>query len=165
MMTLARYIEGSAFCRWVSTSHSLFAYPGVLFLHVFGMTIIVAVSFAICLRTLGYLTQVPFSSLNKFFPLMWIAFWTNVATGSILLAINATATLKTRDFYLKMVCVVTVVVIMRTLETRLFRNDSGDTAPVASSDKVLAGLALVLWVTVVTAGRLLGYLVNPACGF
>jgi len=163
MMTLAHYIEQSAFCRWVATSHSLLAYPGVLFLHVFGMTIIVAVSLAICLRTLGYLTQAPFSSLHEFFPLLWIAFWTNVASGSVLLAINATATLKTKDFFFKMVCVVAVAVIMRTLETRLFRNGSGDTAPVVGRDKVLAGLALVLWVAVVTAGRFLGYVVNPAC--
>ena len=89
MMSLLQQIEASGFSQWVKQSGSLWAFPGILLMHTYGMAILVGIITGIDLRILGLMPAVPLGPLRRFFPLVWIAFWVNAITGTMLLAADA----------------------------------------------------------------------------
>ena len=91
-------IEESGFCQWVREADSLFAFPGILLLHTIGMGLVVGINGIFDFRILGFAPAVRLQSLGKFLPVMWIGFWINAVTGTILLAINATKLTPNPDF-------------------------------------------------------------------
>ena len=92
-------IEESGFCQWVREADSLFAFPGILLLHTIGMGLVVGINATFDLRILGFAPAVRLRAIEKFFPVMWIGFWTNAITGTILLAVNVTKLTRNPDFY------------------------------------------------------------------
>src|SRR5262245_26605580 len=121
MMDFLRYIEESGFSQWVVGSSSVFAFPTVLLLHTIGMGVVVGINAGIDLRILGLAPALPLAPLEKYFPLLWIAFYINAATGLILLGADATTKLRNPDFYVKMGFIVLAVINLRMLRNRVFR--------------------------------------------
>src|SRR5262249_56038815 len=78
-------LEQSGFSVWVRESGSLFAFPGILLMHTYGMAILVGIVAAIDLRILGFAPAMPLAPIAKLFPLFWVPFWVNAVTGTILL--------------------------------------------------------------------------------
>ena len=156
-------IEQSTFCVWVRESRSLFAYPGILLLHTYGMAVLVAVVAALDLRILGFAPALPLAPIAKLFPLLWAAFWVNAATGTILLAVDATTKLANLDFWIKMVCIALGVVNQRLIERRVFGDPLIDQQPLSTDARRLAVVSLTLWLGAITTGRLLAY-VGPVNG-
>ena len=110
MMAVLQAIENSGFSQWVKQSGSLWAFPGILLVHTYGMAIFVGVIAAIDLRLLGLAPAIPLAPLRKLFPLIWLAFWVNAVTGTMLLAADATSKMTNPDFGVKMVFIVLAVV-------------------------------------------------------
>jgi hypothetical protein len=150
-------IENSPFCEWVRTSSSLWAYPGFLFLHTVGLAIVVGLSVVVDLRLLGFARQMPVAPLDRFFPIMWIGFWINAASGTILLAQDATAKLTNPVFGIKMTLIGLAVVDM-ILIRRVVSRDSLIGASVSGRGRFLAAVSIFLWLGATTAGRLMTYL-------
>jgi len=151
---LLKALETSGFSVWVRESGSLWSFPGILLVHTYGMGIMVGVILAVDLSILGFVPALPLAPLQKFFPLVWVAFWLNAITGTILLAADATAKLTNPDFGVKMAFIVLAVVNQRMIQKRLFRD-----APVVErgTAKGLAWMSMVCWLGAITAGRLLAY--------
>src|SRR5215212_1449862 len=101
-MDVLAWIEQSGLSMWVRESGSLLAFPGILLLHTFGMAVLVGLVAAIDLRILGFAPGFPIRPLAKFLPMLWVAFWINAATGTLLLAADATTKMTNPDFYAKM---------------------------------------------------------------
>lgn len=156
-------IQQSAFCQWVHSSPSLLAYPTILLLHVFGMGMVVSVCAGVDLRILGFAPAVPIAPMAKFIRFVWIGFWMNAATGTILVAADAVNKLTNLDFYVKMTLVALAVITTRTIEKRILQNPLADKEPLPTNAKVLAFTSLILWLGVMTSGRLLAY-VGPGSG-
>jgi hypothetical protein len=150
-------IEHSAFCTWVREDGSLWAYPGILFMHTVGVAIVVGMSAMVDLRLLGFARTLPVAPLEKFFPVIWTGFWIDAVSGTILLAADATAKFTNPVFYVKMLFIAIGVVDIVLIRRVVFRGPTADAA-VPALGKFLAAASLVLWFGATTAGRLMPYL-------
>src|ERR1051326_7664670 len=156
-MAFLQTIENLGFSQWVKQSGSLWAFPGILLAHTYGMAVLVVVIAGIYLRILGLTPAIPLSPLRRFLPLVWLAFWVNAATGTMLLMADATTKLTNPDFGIKMLFIVAAVVVQRLIQSRVFGDPDIDTRPFSSNAKMLAVMSLVCWLGAITAGRLLAY--------
>ena len=82
MMAFLQQLENSGFSTWVRQSGSLWAFPGILLAHTYGMGIMVGIIIGIDLKILGMMPGLPLAPLQKFLPLVWIAFWVNAVTDA-----------------------------------------------------------------------------------
>jgi len=160
-MGVLQQLESSGFSQWVKQSGSLWAFPGILLMHTYGMAVLVGVIAGIDLRILGLMPAVPLAPLRKFLPLVWVAFWVNAITGTMLLVADATSKMRNLDFGIKMAFIVLAVITQRVIQTRVFGDPEIDARPFSSNAKMLAVLSLVFWLGAITAGRLLAYVGNP----
>ena len=156
-------LENSGFFSWVRESTSLFAFPGILLMHTIGMGLVVGINAGIDLRILGIAPALPLAPMEKFFPILWIGFWINAVTGTILLLADATTKLANPDFYVKMVFIALALINLRMLKTRVFRDPLIDKRPLSANIKILAVTSLFFWLGAITAGRLMAY-VGPVSG-
>jgi len=156
-MAFLQTIEGLGFSQWVKQSGSLWAFPGILLMHTYGMAVLVGVIAAIDLRILGFVPAIPLSPLQKFFPLIWLAFWVNAITGTMLLMADATSKMVNPDFGIKMLFIVLAVITQRLIQKRVFGDPEVDRRPFTPNAKMLAVASLACWLGAITAGRLLAY--------
>src|SRR5688572_18527916 len=115
-------LEQTSFLTWIRESTSLFAFPGILLLHTIGMALVVGISAGIDLRILGLAPALPVSSMEDFYPILWLGFWINAATGTILLIADASTKLANPDFYVKMVFIALALISQRTIRKRVLRD-------------------------------------------
>ena len=149
-------IEELGFCQWVREADSLFAFPGILLMHTIGMGLVVGINAVFDFRVLGFAPGVRLQSLRRFFPTMWIGFWINAITGTILLAVNATKMLANPDFYVKLAFIALAVINVFLLQKEVFRREESEIAP-SMKAKVLAVTSLLFWLGAIVSGRLLAY--------
>jgi hypothetical protein len=154
-------IEESGFSQWVKGADSLFAFPGILLLHTIGMGLVVGINTTFDLRILGFAPAVRLRAFQKFFPVMWIGFWINAITGTILLAVNATKLTHNPDFYVKLAFIALAVINVRMLKKQVFNAPllDGTVAELELSTRarVLAVTSMFFWLGAITSGRLLAY--------
>jgi hypothetical protein len=162
-MQFLLWLEGSGFGSWVRESSSLWAYPAILFAHTVGLGFLVGMNTAVDLRMLGVARRIPLAPMERFFPVMWFGFWVNALSGTALLIADASTKLTNPVFYIKMAFVVLAVLNMVLIRRRVFRDPALDTAPLATSAKVLATTSLLFWMGAITAGRLMAYF-GPVSG-
>src|SRR5262249_33328797 len=162
MMPLLASLENSAFGAWVRESSSLWAYPTILFMHTVGLGFLVGLNVAIDLRILGVAPKLPLAPFERFYRVMWTAFWINTLSGSALLIADATTKLTNRVFYIKMACILFAVISMVLIRRRAFRADASD-GGAAATVRALAIASIVLWAGAITAGRLMAYF-GPVSG-
>jgi hypothetical protein len=141
----------------VRENNSIWAYPGILFMHTLGMATVVGMSAMVDLRLLGFARTLPVAPLERYFPIMWTGFWINAISGTILLAADATSKIANQVFGVKMVLIALGVVNMVFIRRVVFRDPSVDNV-VPALGKVLAAASLVLWLGATAAGRLMAYL-------
>ena len=156
-------LEQSRFFIWVRESGSLFAFPAILLLHTCGMAVLVGLVAVVDLRILGFAPALPLSPLERFLPMLWVAFWINAVTGTILLLADATTKLTNPDFLVKMLFIALGVIVQRMLEKRVFRPERALDRMVPANARILAVASLICWLGAITAGRLLAY-VGPVSG-
>jgi hypothetical protein len=161
LIAFLQQLESSGFSQWVKQSGSLWAFPGILLLHTYGMAVLVGLIAGIDLRILGLMPALPLAPMKKFFPLVWIAFWVNAVTGTMLLVADATSKMQNPDFGIKMAFIVLAVITQRAIQTRVFGDPDLDQRPFSSNAKMLAVMSLVFWLGAITSGRLLAYVGNP----
>ena len=151
-------IEESGFCQWVREADSLFAFPGILLLHTIGMGLVVGINAIFDLRILGFAPAVRLRAFQKFFPVMWIGFWLNATTGTILLAVNATKLTHNPDFYVKLAFITLAVINVQLLKRLVFADSAvpHETSP-STRARILAVTSMIFWLGAITSGRLLAY--------
>jgi hypothetical protein len=155
-----RAVELSGFSKWVRNSDSIWAYPTVLFFHTVGLAFVVGMSIAISLRVLGFGSSMPTKPMDQFFPIIWAGFWLNAASGTILVAIDATYKFSSPVFWIKMSCIALAVITVQATRNRVFRDKDIDTAGVPKSARLLAASSIFLWLAAIVTGRLLAYLTS-----
>ena len=149
-------LENSGFGTWVRESPSPWAYPGILFLHTAGLSLIAGLNIAIDLRLLGFARRLPIAPLERFYPIMWLGFWMNVVSGTALLIANATTKATNPAFHVKMTFVIIATVSLALTRRAVFH------APAAATDvsprgRLLAAISIASWLGVIVAGRLMPY--------
>lgn len=162
-MDFLQWLEQTGFSTWVRESPSIFAFPSILLLHTIGMALCVGVNAGIDLRVLGFAPGLKLAPLERFFPVLWLGFWVNAITGTILVMQDATTKLTNPDFYVKMVFIALALINLKMLRTRVFGNPQADQGPLPGDVRVLAVTSLFFWLGAITAGRLLAY-IGPVSG-
>ena len=157
MNSLFVWLESSAFSVWVRESNSVFAFPAILSLHTIGMGLVAGLNAAIDLRILGFAPRVPLMEMKRFFPLVWIAFWVNTASGVVLLIGYPTKALTNPVFYSKLLFIALGLAVLMLLKRHVFRDPRLDENPVPRKGRMLAVASLACWTGAITAGRLLAY--------
>jgi hypothetical protein len=156
-MSILTSLEQSAFCAWVRESGSLFAYPGILFMHTLGLAMLVGPNAAIDLRILGVGPQLSLGPMKSLLRMMWVGFWINAVTGSILLVSDASTKLANPAFAVKMVLIALAVTDIFLLKRFVFGTGAPEPQRASSLGKILAVVSLLLWTGAITAGRLMAY--------
>ena len=138
-------IERSGLSTWIRESESAWGYYFVLVVHNIGLALLVGTCGVLGARLLGFVPELPFAPLRRFFTFIWIGFWLNVVSGVFLLLAYPTKALTNPLFYVKLALVAVGVWTLRRIERDV---------------EVRRSLALWMlgsWLGVLTAGRALAY--------
>ena len=157
MHSLFVWLESSSLSVWVRESNSVFAFPAILSLHTIGMGLVAGLNAAIDLRILGVAPRVPLMELKRFFPLVWISFWVNAASGVVLLIGYPTKALTNPVFYAKLLFIALGLAALILMKTHVFHDPRLDENPVPRKGRMLAAASLACWTGAITSGRFLAY--------
>jgi len=152
-----QWLESTSLSTWVRESPSIFAFPTVLLLHTVGMALCVGISAGVNFRILGFAPSLRLSPMVRLFPILWLGFWMNAITGTMLVMQDATNKLTNLDFYTKMVFIVLALVVLARIKKRVLLDPKVDSGPLNPSARTLALLSLLFWLGAITCGRLLAY--------
>jgi len=162
-MEFLQWLENTGLSTWVRESPSIFAFPTVLLLHTIGMALCVGISAGINFRILGFAPSLRLSPMTRLFPILWLGFWVNAITGTILVMQDASNKLRNLDFYTKMVFIVLALLVLAKIKKKVLSDPQVDSGPLKSNARTLALLSLLFWLGAITCGRLLAY-VGPLGG-
>ena len=153
------WLEALPLSEFIRTD--IWGWPVALTLHVIGTALLVGLIFVIGLRFLGLFELIPFSSLNRLFPLVWFAFGLQVLSGFLLWMTKASRYVADGAFELKVLLIVVGVVLTYQFSKTLQREAvSWDTAggAIASHKTRMAAVLMLVWAAALIGGRLTGYL-------
>jgi hypothetical protein len=152
------WLSHTEFARWINESESVFGYSGILFLHTFGLAIVVGFSTAIDLRLLGAASRMSVTAIRPLFRYMWFGFCVNALSGAMLFAADAPRKAENPLFDLKLALVAIGVAVMAVIQRRLLQAESGVSRRDSQSGfRMLAIASLLIWAAAIAAGRLIAY--------
>jgi hypothetical protein len=135
-------------------------FPSIETVHVFALVLVVGTIMTVDLRLLGLANKErPFSQVaSEMLPWTWTAFAIAALAGMLMFSSKALTYYGNIPFRLKMVCLLLAGINMAMfhwLGTRHLESwDRGRPPPAA---KLAGGASLLLWVTIVAAGRWVGF--------
>jgi uncharacterized membrane-anchored protein len=122
------------------------------------MGLTAGIGFIVCLRLLGVGRQIPLSALRVLFRLFWFGFYLNLVSGTLLFMTDATGIARVWELYAKLVCLALALMAMSRL--RRFVDSAQSDRAIPPSIQKTAVACLVLWLAVITSGRLIAYAVE-----
>lgn len=157
------WLSSTAFAQWMTVSK--WAYPAFLAAHGLGLAVVVGLTSMIAIRVLGFPKQLPLAAYNRTIPLGIFAFVVNALSGTGLFIANATTLAENPSFLVKIGSIIVGLIVLyifyrNALKTAGERARAGLSEYVpTTSDKVLAVVAILIWlVAVIVSGRLIAYL-------
>jgi hypothetical protein len=152
------WLESSQFSAWVRSE--LWGWPLALTLHAFGTALVVGFTFIITLRLLGLFETIPYASLSRLFPVIWAALLVQFLSGFTLWMAKPTRYVTDGAFVLKLSLVVVGIILTFYLYRTIRREAAAWEAAGAVSSRGVKFVAanLLLWCSVLVAGRLTAYL-------
>jgi len=160
MQSFLTWIQDLPLSTWVAESDSIWGYSFMLFLHAVGMGLTAGIAFVVCLRLLGVGRQIPVSSLRVLFPLFWVGFYLNLVTGVILFMTDATGIARVPVLYVKLASL--GIGLFAISRLRAFIDGDRSDGDVPSTIRTTAIACIVIWLGVITSGRLIAYAVESA---
>jgi energy-converting hydrogenase Eha subunit H len=157
-VNLLIWIEQTPVGVWVRESPTLWAFPFSLFLHTLGLAVLAGISVALNLWILTFAGRYPLAPMRTLFPIMWMGFTVNLASGLLLLAAYPAKALTTPIFYIKMGMVFLAMLQIEWVRKLVFVDaDPRLTFQPSRKLNALAIVSLLLWAGTVVTGRLLAY--------
>jgi hypothetical protein len=120
------------------------------------MAVSVGVVSVVALRLLGLAEMVRVSSLRVLFTIFWGAFLLNLVTGSLLFAAAATSIGYSPMYYAKLTLIAFGLILSVPLRRFVDGEASDDAVP--RRLKTIATASLIVWIGVITTGRLIAYI-------
>jgi hypothetical protein len=134
----------------------VFAFPAIITVHAIGMAFLAGGSAAIDLRILGFARSLSLGAMGRFLPVLWLGFAINAVSGTLLLIAYPTKALTNPVFYVKLGLIALGVGLVYHIGTTVLRGPDVE-QKLGKHARMLALASLVVWVALITAGRLLGY--------
>jgi hypothetical protein len=153
---LLKALQDSAFANWVQQS----AYPVVITFHSIGLATLVGLLMVIDLRVLGFARSLPLPALRKLMKVVWIGFWVNAVSGSMLFCIDAKKDFYSGLFRTKLSAIALGLILGTLIKNRVLASPDAHASANAGTSggaKVLATLSLLCWIGAIVSGRLLAY--------
>lgn len=157
MLQLMTTLHDSAFSTWLREAETVWAFPTVLTIHTFGMMLLVGCAWLVDLRLLGVAPTIPLGPLRPLFRIMWVAFWINLTTGTLLFIADPERKATSLLFGFKLLLISINLPLLKRLERVAYR-ESAEPVTVAGGTRRLAAASAMLWAGTIFAGRLLGYM-------
>lgn len=158
-MELLAWIKNLPFSAAIAASDSIWwGYAWWLFVHALGMGLTAGIAFIVCLRVLGVGRQIPLSSFRVLFRVFWMGFYVNLLSGVILFMTDATGIARVWELYAKLACLGLALGLLSRLR-RFIDSDQSD-GPIPPRARTLAYASILLWLAVITSGRLIAYAVE-----
>lgn len=155
MHSLLLTIQNSSFAFWLSQG----IYPVILTIHSVGLALLVGLLIVIDLRVLGVGRGMPIASLRRFMKVIWIGFWANAASGTLLFCISPLKFFDSTNFRIKILLIAIGLVLAWLLNSSLLKvgdEYATDSTP-SARQRTLAALSIICWLSAIVAGRLLAY--------
>ena len=151
-------LSETEYATWVR--ESLWGWPMSLTVHAFGNAAVIGLSFIIALRLLGFFRTIPYASLSRLFPVIWIAFVFQAFSGASLWMTKPDKYIKAGMFDFKFTFVIVGGVLTWYLQDTIKREaavwqSSGTVSPRGTN---LAIATAIVWAAVLMTGRLTAYL-------
>jgi uncharacterized membrane protein len=156
------------FCQWLqhtaigkAVSQSLWMFPTIEVVHIFGMTILVGTTWVLNLHLLGLSKRrQPFLQVaERLLPWLWTGFGVNFLTGSLLFSSEAEKMYNNPYFRIKILLILLLTVNAVIFRMTVHRAAAWKDVTRAPIGFRIAGCAsLLLWVGVIAASRWAAYL-------
>ena len=157
LQALRIYLENTALSDWVTGPPLLWAVLETL--HFLGLSLLIGTIGLFDFRLLGMAKGLPPGLLSRLIPWGIAGFGLNVITGILFFVGEPKNYVYNPAFYFKMTFVVlagiNVLVFYLTLAKKVEALGPGDDAPLGA--KVVGAVSLLLWIGVMSAGRLLTF--------
>ena len=150
-------LEATQYAEWIR--NEIWGWPLVLTIHVFGTGTVVGFSFLIGLRLLGWFKMVPYASLGRLLPVVWVAVVLQLLSGFTLWITKPTQYVADLAFMLKMLLVLGGIILTLRIGS-IIRQEAAawDTAGSASArGRTVVSVTLLVWCSVLVLGRLTAY--------
>jgi len=151
------WLANSPYAEWVNQSGG---WPIALTIHAFGVAIVIGFSFIIGLRLMGMFRTIPYTSLLRLFPYIWIAVVFQFLSGFTLWMSKPLPYLADGMFEVKFALVIIACIVTAYLHGTMRREAGAWDASGKVSPRGIKPVAAtcVLWAAVVIGGRLTAYL-------
>ena len=155
---MLEWLESSQFSVWIRTE--LWGWPLALTLHAFGTALVIGFILIIGLRLLGLFAMIPYTLLNRLFPVVWGALALQFVSGFTLWMAKPTQYIHDIAFVLKLLLMIAGIVLTLSFYRSIKQEAvSWDAKGTASSRAVTLGsAALLVWCVVLVASRLTAHL-------
>jgi hypothetical protein len=156
MNELLERMQATPLALWVLESN--WGYPILLVFHAIGLALLVGILTVIDLRILGIGRPLPLSALRRFMPAVWLGFWANALSGTLMFIPDAMKYYYSTTFRVKLLSVVLGVALTHVIGTRVSASGSQAREPDQSGRvRALAACSLLCWVSAIVTGRLVAY--------
>ena len=143
-----------------SVRTEVWGWPLALTAHALGTALVVGFILIICLRLLGWFTLIPYTSLNRLFPVIWVALVLQILSGFTLWMAKPAQYVADGAFMLKIALVI-IGSILTLYFSRTIKQEAASweaKGAVSSRGMNFVVGALLVWCSIVVVGRLTGYL-------
>jgi len=161
MYELMAWLEASALAEFLR-GLNIWAYGLINLAHILGISALFGAVLLLDLKLLGLWRSIPVSSLIRpTVPLAGIGFILAAASGILMLSFNTTNYHGNPFLYVKLPVIVVGLVNVAIIQRLAAWRRAAAGAPAESGDKsvlVISGASsLLIWATVITCGRMIGY--------
>lgn len=154
---MLEWLQTTQYSEWVRES---WGWALALTIHAFGNAVVVGLSILIAVRVLGLFRTIPYTSLNRLFPLIWTGIAFQFLSGFTLWMSKPASYVRDGVFDVKFTLVLVGIVTTLYFQKTIKREAASWQAAghVTSRGMRLAAAACVVWSGVIIMGRLTAYL-------
>lgn len=158
MEDILAWMENTGLARFILETS--WAFPTLETLHFIGLILLIGSIYIIDLRFLGVARAVPVQAVMRFLPVTAIGFAINLTTGIMFLFADPFRYYPNASFRLKMLAVLLAGVNALWFKYAVHEGIAlaGNSREPAATARVIAGISLLLWTSVIVFGRMIPYL-------
>ena len=151
------WLATTAYSAWVRES---WGWALALTVHAFGNATVVGLVFIMAMRLFGLFKTIPYTSLPKLFPFIWVAIAFQFASGFTLWMSKPQRYVKDGVFDIKFSLVIIGVALLVYFQKTIVKESAEwqSAGRVTSKGLRFAGAAALCWAFVIVMGRLTAYL-------
>jgi hypothetical protein len=152
------WLENTQLSAWIRGE--LWGWPLALTIHAFGTALVIGFIFIIALRLFGLFALLPYTSLRRLFPVIWVALVLQFLSGFILWMTKPTQYVADGAFLLKFSLVIVGMILSLSLYGTITREAASWelNGAVSSRGVKFVAATLLVWCSVLVASRLIAHL-------